>query len=115
MESTKGGRIPLTARARAAVMAVSFALACVGCTSRRPAEGSLVVALESMPQNLDPRFATDAASSRIDELVFRSLTRSDESQQRVPDLAEDWDLEDARTVRFRLRSDAVFHDGTALT
>ncbi len=86
-----------------------------GCRSRNIPEGTLVVALDSMPQNLDPRFSTDAASSRIGKLVFRSLTLSDDRQQPIPDLAVDWQLEDPLTIVFRLRPDAVFQDGSPVT
>jgi peptide/nickel transport system substrate-binding protein len=67
-----------------------------------------------MPTNLDPRFATDAASSRIDDLVFRSLARLDRHQRHVPDLAVDWRWDGPLAVRFRLRGDATFSDGTPL-
>lgn len=75
----------------------------------------IVVALDSMPQKLDPRFSTDAASSRIGKLVFRSLTISDERQQPIPDVAVDWKVDSPLTVSFRLRPDAAFHDGRAIT
>ena len=68
-----------------------------------------------MPTNLDPRFATDAASARIDDLVFRSLTRLDEHQRHVPDLAVDWRSDSPLTIRFELRPDVTFSDGTPLT
>ncbi len=86
-----------------------------GCRSRPADDRPLVIGIESMPTNLDPRFATDAASSRIDELVFRSLTQLDERPQYVPDIAIDWQYEDPTTVRFRLREDATFADGSRVT
>src|SRR5262249_5656451 len=76
---------------------------------------TLVVGLEAMPTDLDPRFATDAASSRIDDLVFRALTRLDEHLEHVPDLAIDWRFDAPLSVRFRLRTDATFSDGSPLT
>jgi peptide/nickel transport system substrate-binding protein len=85
------------------------------CRGRESPNAPLVVALESMPQNLDPRFSTDAASARIDDLVFRSLTQLDEHQQHVPDLAVDWRFDDSLTISFRLRTDATFDDGSPLT
>src|SRR5262249_17550631 len=78
-------------------------------------EQFLTVGLESAATDLDPRFATDATSTRIGDLVFRSLTRLDEHRRHVPDLAEAWRFEDARTLRFDLRRDARFADGTPLT
>jgi peptide/nickel transport system substrate-binding protein len=86
-----------------------------GCTRPDRGEHALVVGLESMPTNLDPRFATDAASSRIDDLVFRSLTRVDQHQRHVPDLAVAWQSAGPLEVRFQLRADATFSDGTPLT
>lgn len=100
-----------------ATTSITLALttALLGCSSRPADDRPLVIGLESMPTNLDPRFATDAASSRIDELVFRSLTQLDQRQQHVPDLALDWQFEDPTTVRFRLREDATFSDGSRVT
>jgi peptide/nickel transport system substrate-binding protein len=85
-----------------------------GCRSAAPGE-ALVVALEAMPENLDPRFSTDAASSRIGDLLFRSLTRPGPNEEPLPDLASSWRFEDSRTVVFELRSDATFSDGSPLT
>lgn len=90
------------------------ALALAACRGA-PRSGDLVVGLESIAADLDPRFATDAASVRIGELVFRSLTRLDEHQQHVPDLALSWAQIDARTVRFTLDSSATFSDGSPVT
>ncbi len=94
---------------------VVLCLVGAACRSETQRGDTLVVALEAMPTNLDPRFATDAASARIDDLVFRSLTRLDEHQRNVPDLAVDWRVESPVAVRFRLRSDASFSEGTPLT
>ncbi len=86
-----------------------------GCSRGDGGQPFLAVGLESAATDLDPRYATDAASARIGDLVFRSLTRLDEHRQHVPDLATGWRFEDAHTLRFDLRRDARFTDGTALT
>ncbi|MGH7897044.1 MAG: ABC transporter substrate-binding protein, partial [Candidatus Binatia bacterium] len=57
--------------------AIVCAISTIGCPGRESPQTPLVIGLESMPQNLDPRFATDAASARIGDLVFRSLTQRD--------------------------------------
>ncbi|MGH7804466.1 MAG: ABC transporter substrate-binding protein [Candidatus Binatia bacterium] len=73
------------------------------------------MAVEAAPRTLDPRFATDATSSRIAALVFRGLTRGDGTGRRLPDLARDWNVSDGgRTVTFHLR-EARFHDGSPIT
>ncbi len=86
-----------------------------GCSGRGQRTETLVVGLEAMPTDLDPRFATDAASSRIDDLVFRALTRLDEHLEHVPDLAVDWQFDAPLSVRFQLRADATFSDGSPVT
>ncbi|MEO8275099.1 MAG: ABC transporter substrate-binding protein [Thermoanaerobaculia bacterium] len=82
---------------------------------RRPADNSLTVALESAPIHLDPRVATDQASSRVFELVFDGLVTKDESGAFLPGLAESWEaLEDGARWRFHLRKGVHFHDGSEL-
>ena len=77
---------------------------------------SLVVALESAPIQLDPRVATDQASSRVFELVLNGLLTKDPQGNFVPDLAESWEVLDEGTRwRFHLRPDVRFHDGHTLT
>ncbi|MFQ5682803.1 MAG: ABC transporter substrate-binding protein [Candidatus Binatia bacterium] len=77
--------------------------------------GYLVVAIESNPTHLDPRYATDANSARIAALIFNSLTRMDKNSQLRLDLAEHWEMVDAQTYLFRLRKGVTFHNGKPLT
>jgi peptide/nickel transport system substrate-binding protein len=101
--------------AHAIAVAAALGATLLGCTGTQRAPDTLVVAVEAMPTNLDPRFATDATSSRIDDLVFRSLTRVDDRLRHVPDLAVDWKSDSPLVVRFLLRPDATFSDGSRLT
>ncbi len=92
-----------------------FLFAGTGC--REPdllSEGILVVGLESEPTRLDPRLATDAASSRIGDLLYRRLFRKDVDGLPVKDLVQAWDQPDATTYRFRILEGILFHDGSAL-
>ncbi len=73
------------------------------------------VALEAMPTQLDPRFATDANSSRVDSLVFASLAVPGEDGGYRPYLAQSWEHPDPLTYIFRLRSDFHFQDGRPVT
>src|SRR5436309_14639672 len=103
-------------RLRPLMAAIFIVWTCTsGCSGSPHRTETLVVGLEAMPTDLDPRFATDAASSRIDELVFRSLTRLDEHLEHVPDLAIDWRFDGPLSVRLRIRADATFSDGSPLT
>ncbi len=75
---------------------------------------SLIFAVAQAPINLDPRFATDAASERINRLIYQRLVEFDASSHEVPGLAT-WQMLDARHYRFQLTRPAVFHDGKSLT
>jgi len=96
--------------------ALSSALA--GC-EREPRYGPfdqwLVVGLEGNPTNLDPRFSTDAYSSRLVGVIYSSLVRLDESGAPVGDLAENWETPDEVTYRFHLKGGVTFHNGSELT
>ena len=80
-----------------------------------PPPGGLVVAFDSDPRSLDPRFQTDANGARLGDLLHVALTRADPTGRRVPELARSWTMEDRRTVVFHLRPDFRFADGTAVT
>jgi len=78
---------------------------------------TLRLGLASAPVTLDPRFATDATSSRINRLLYARLVEFDDRQAPVPGLA-DWQRVTPRHYRFRLRAGHPgrrFHDGSRLT
>ncbi len=72
---------------------------------------SLTFLIESNPTNLDPRFATDSQSQRIDGLLFGSLLERDNQMNFHGDLAESWSTPDPLTYVFHLRRGVRFHDG----
>lgn len=76
--------------------------------------GTLVIALESTPAVLDPRFTTDANSSLVSNLVFDGLTTSDANGESAPALA-DFRHPSPLEWHFTLRPGARFSDGTPLT
>src|SRR3990170_7104515 len=75
---------------------------------------AVVVGLDSNPTNLDPRFATDAVSYRLTQLLYSSLVRIDEAGRVVPELAERLESVNDRTWRITLRKGVRFHDGGEL-
>ncbi|HED18808.1 MAG TPA: ABC transporter substrate-binding protein [Gammaproteobacteria bacterium] len=80
-----------------------------------PETGSIRFGLASAPINLDPRFATDATSERINRLLYRQLVDFDEQARPVPALAT-WKKLSERHYRFRLgETGRLFHDGSRLT
>lgn len=100
-------------RRHALLRSLLASIALVACAREGPSSAAtrLVVGIEARPQDLDPRFASDAHSSRIGDLVFRGLTRRDGRGGRVPDLAESWTFPDERTLVFRLGAEGRFEDG----
>jgi peptide/nickel transport system substrate-binding protein len=92
----------------------SFCL--VSCShSSHSDPSSLTFLIESSPTNLDPRFATDSQSQRIDGLLFSGLLERDNQMNFHGDLAESWSTPDPLTYVFHLRRGVRFHDGRALT
>ena len=94
-------------------LAISLFVLMAGCS--QPPDDRLVIAIESNPVTLDPRFATDAYSERIAHLLYGSLVRVDAAFQVAPELAERWEQPDPLTYRFLLRRGVRFHDGRELT
>src|SRR6267143_2862787 len=87
-----------------------------GCSNRnQPDPASHTFLIDSSPTNLDPRFATDSQSQRIDGLLFSGLLERDNQMNFHGDLAESWSTPDPLTYVFHLRHGVRFHDGRALT
>jgi len=87
-------------------------LALTSCSDTR--KDTLRFGLASMPVTLDPRFATDAASERINRLLYRRLVDFDESSMPVADLAT-WNKLSPTHYRFVLGDNGrQFSDGTHL-
>ena len=67
----------------------------------------LTFLIESSPTNLDPRFATDSQSQRLDGLLFSGLLERDNQMNFRGDLAESWSIPDPLTYVFHLRRGAA--------
>ncbi|HSS66499.1 MAG TPA: ABC transporter substrate-binding protein, partial [Gammaproteobacteria bacterium] len=92
------------------VSAAAFSIGSVGAEERL-----LRFGLASNPVTLDPRFATDAASTRINRLLYRQMVDFNAQFQPMPALAS-WIVIDPQRYRFFLASDrAPFHNGAKLT
>ncbi|MBI1195141.1 MAG: ABC transporter substrate-binding protein, partial [Gammaproteobacteria bacterium] len=94
------------------LLAVLCCLILAGCSENR--HDGLRFGLAAMPVTLDPRYATDAASSRINRLVYDRLVDFDDSLNPVPALAT-WRRQSPTRYRFSLTKDVVFSDGEPLT
>lgn len=101
---------------RCVVTAMLFWLA--GCHTNRRDAGTVVVILESSPNNLDLRQGTDAQSERVGALIFDGLVKKDEHYDLQPWLATRWEQPmtgpDAGSWVFHLRDGVRFQDGRPL-
>jgi peptide/nickel transport system substrate-binding protein len=77
--------------------------------------GYLRIDLESPPLSLDPRFAADPISLRIDELAFDGLVRIDAHGRFVGNLAQSFERPSPVTLKFHLRRGLHFSDERPLT
>lgn len=72
-------------------------------------------AITQAPINLDPRYATDAASERVNRLLYQRLVEFDASAKPIPSLANWKNLGD-QNYQFTLQQDvATFHHKQPLT
>ena len=92
-------------------MALPFLLS-FSCTRKNVTpKDTLIVGISAEPANLDPRFALDADSQRIDQLIYDSLIVIDENLKVAPHLATRWENPAGTLYRFELHQNAKFHDG----
>lgn len=89
--------------------------ACNQKSASTQANREIVFAIGQMPLNLDPRYATDAASERVNRLVYQSLVDFDAQSKPSPSLATWVEISPAE-YRFTLNKNRTpFHNLTPLT
>jgi peptide/nickel transport system substrate-binding protein len=99
---------------RLALAALILPVVLAGC-SQPDSQTAIRFAIAQAPLTLDPRYATDAASERVNRLIYRPLVDFDAHFRPVPALAN-WQCPDALHCRFTLGTERrEFHDGTRLT
>lgn len=87
------------------------AIFAAACQAELPAENVVRVGLAQAPMTLDPRFATDAASQRIQQFLYRGLIRLDGQFRPQLDMAESWTHPSPLRWSFKLKRDIRFHSG----
>jgi peptide/nickel transport system substrate-binding protein len=95
------------------ILLLGLLTSCAGVEAREP--GTVIVALDEGPQNLDARIGIDATSERMIQLLYSSLVKRTREFTIEPDLAKSWEIPDPTTYIFHLRDDVYFHDGRKVT
>ena len=87
-----------------------------GCSDVAEDDKVLVVRTFGDPMSFNPSILPDDSSYSIVQNIFNRLVKLDISKQIIPDLAEEWKIEEEGTrITFNLREDAKWHDGEPLT
>lgn len=76
------------------------------------AQKTLTIARPTDPVSLDPQLETTAPGSWVYSQILEPLITVDQDMEIVGRLATDWEFVDETTLRFTLREDVTFHDGT---
>jgi len=93
-------------------VALIAALVSAACSGSSGDPSTIRVGLAQLPMSLDSRFATDAASHRLQAFLHRGLVRLDAQFLPRPDLAASWRHPDPLTWEFTLKQGVRFHDGS---
>jgi len=90
-------------------------LGLAACSTEAPESHTVRIGLASAPISLDPRFATDAASHKVQELMHCGLVQLGDDFLPQPNLATSWQHPDPYTWAFELNPAFAFHNGQTVT
>ncbi|WP_019896419.1 ABC transporter substrate-binding protein [Hydrogenovibrio halophilus] len=107
-EPGDAGRRAFLTRSAALVASGVGLSACGSSQPEIPETQVIQMGVTSRPRMLDPRFATDALSSRINRLLYRQLIDFNDAFEPIPDLA-DWERLSPTHYRFTLQTFPRFH------
>ena len=86
----------------------------VACQKDQFQSSEIRFAIAQAPLNLDPRYATDAASERVNRLIYQPLIDFDAASRPAPILAASQALDDKK-YQITLQKQATFHNGDVLS
>ena len=86
----------------------------VFCSPKEIPKDTLFVMLDSSPNSLDPRRATDANGMRLSDLIFGGLLKFGNQGLLLPDMAYKWDIR-GLTYTFYLKPELSFSNGRKVT
>ncbi len=88
----------------------------LACLSAGASAQTLQIAVDQSPVGLDPHVATAFSTQLVNSTIYEGLTAIDPDLHVVPALASSWTVSpDGLSYEFRLRPNARFHDGRAMT
>jgi len=98
------------------LLALTFAFTLLASALAQSTGGTLRVAINSDPSNLDPHRSTAFITRVVLGSVVEGLFNLDENYQPIPELATGYRVsDDLLTYTIDLRDDVVFHDGSLMT
>ena len=90
-------------------------LCLLAACAKHHVSNEITFAIAQAPLNLDPRYATDAASERVNRLIYQPLVDFDAASKPAPVLAS-WLVISDKQYRFTLiKTRAPFHNNAPLT
>jgi peptide/nickel transport system substrate-binding protein len=88
---------------------IFFSLLFLWSCTVQPNNGAIHFAIAQTPLNLDPRYATDAASERVNRLIYQRLVEFDSASRVIPGIAS-WEQVSPKQYLFKLRQNLpAFH------
>ena len=96
---------------------IAFVLAALLAACQKPISNASEInfAIAQMPLNCDPRYATDAASERVNRLIYQPLVDFDAATKPAWILARSDAVSDTEYRFTLIKNRANFHNGAALT
>lgn len=89
-------------------------LAFEGCSKKTTPPDTLVTALTSPIDTLDPLFTTGANPQHLNQLIHGALVKVGRDLIPQPYFASDMKIIDEKTIQFKLKENCVFHDDSTM-
>ena len=106
----------LSRRAALASLGAGLASLSLPRTARAQASGPILrFALSTYPPSIRPWDNTGAAAGTVKVMIMRGLMGYDSAARLTGELAESWKVLDDGSYEFKLRPNAVFHNGKPVT
>lgn len=98
-----------------ALLVALLALAAPAYAADRATKDTLTVAMSTEPNNLLPYNSTQYYAATIENMIYNTLIRRDHAGEFVGDAATSWEYLSDTVIRFKLREDMTFSDGSPMT